>query len=324
MPEVNAAMGALTIPIWAVGAIAAVFLVLIMLAIAQAGTAAVMNTLFRATGVIAVVAVGGLYIQNMERQERVAERRALDDRSAALLAHAVAPGSGLPCLNEWAGEAVQTACEKAVFASPEAVAAAVSYITAELDLLIDGTIYATRRDPAYGPELARLRTALELDRFGIVAHVLAARGCVAEKCDLLTLFGDTRHLLANLRDRTFDDRVSKSTSTWNAPSRQAADATVAAAPATARPMIPRFDFPSSESIPPVNIMVPEPGPRNGTAPQSAAAPGDGAAKPAAAPVPPRRPSPARAARPRPAAPPPVDPVAVQETPTDGAGRPRTQ
>ena len=42
-----------------------------------------------------------------------------------LMAGSIAPGSALSCLDELAGEAVETACEKAVFASPESVASAV-------------------------------------------------------------------------------------------------------------------------------------------------------------------------------------------------------
>jgi hypothetical protein len=37
------------------------------------------------------------------------------------------------------------ACEKEVFATPEAVAAAVKYVTAQLALIDDGTAYAVTR-----------------------------------------------------------------------------------------------------------------------------------------------------------------------------------
>ena len=111
-------------------------------------------------------------------QHRGNERRALDDRKAALIAGSIAPGSALSCLDELAGEVVETACEKAVFASPEAVAASVKYVTAQLALLNDGTAYAQRGNASYAAELAPLRTAIELDRFGLVAHVLGDReGC---------------------------------------------------------------------------------------------------------------------------------------------------
>jgi hypothetical protein len=52
--------------------------------------------------------------------------------SQHVMAGAIAPSSALSCLDEIAGEAVEGACEKAVFASPEAVAAGVKYVTAQL------------------------------------------------------------------------------------------------------------------------------------------------------------------------------------------------
>jgi hypothetical protein len=78
----------------------------------------------------------------------------------ALMAGSIAPGSALSCLDELAGGAVESACEKGVFASPEAVAAAVKYVTAQLALLEDGTAYA-KRDASYAAELAPLRSAVE-------------------------------------------------------------------------------------------------------------------------------------------------------------------
>jgi hypothetical protein len=343
MPEINAATGALTMPVWAVGAVAAVFLVLMMLAVAQAGTAMVMNALFRAAIVITVFAASWIYIQQMERQEQAAERRALEERSASLLARAVAPGSALSCLNELAGEAIEAACEKAVFASPEAVSAAVSYITAELALLADGSEHARRADPAFAAQFAPMRTALELDRFGIVGHVLSRRGCTAQRCEVPDGFNDPSHVLANLRDRVFDDYVTKFTAVWNAPPRAAADPVVAAAPAgapvlspmAAVPLVPprpsavvspKYDFPSSDSIPAVNIMVPEGSPRSGSAAASQAATPDGGAKPTPTPVPARRPQTAQTrppTAPRPAAPRPAAPVAVGQAPTDGGAPPTT-
>lgn len=322
MPEINAATGALSIPIWAVGAVAAIFVVLMMLAIAQAGTAVAMNTLFRAAIGIAAMSAGWIYFEHTQWQERNDARRALDERAAALLTRSVAPGSPLSCLNEPAGDAVEAACEKAVFASPQSVSAAVSYVTAQFALLIDGTAYAARGDRAYSRELAQLKAALQLDRFGLLAHVLAGQGCTAETCDAAGLIGDSSRVLANLRDRVFDAYVEKSIAVWNAPPVAPAAAVATTAPAhVATPLSPQYDFPSASSIPPVNIMAPEPGQQNGTV-----ASGQAPSRPAATLVPPKRPQPpARAAArpaPRPAAPAP--PVAVGEVPTDGAGSPSQQ
>ena len=67
----------------------------------------------------------------------------------------------------------------------------------QLALLNDGTTYAERGDVSYAAELAPLRTALELDRFGIVAHVLGNQGCTPENCDALMRFHDPSKVLAN-------------------------------------------------------------------------------------------------------------------------------
>jgi hypothetical protein len=63
---------------------------------------------------------------------------------------------------------------------------------------------------------------------------------------------DSSKVLANLRDRTFDEQVKKHTAIWNAP--KPADGLVAAAgPPVALPgaqppgtVAPRYDFPSSD------------------------------------------------------------------------------
>ena len=64
-----------------------------------------------------------------------ADRRTLELRAEELTAHSLTPGSALPCLDAMAGEDVEAACEKALFASPLTVATATSYVEARLQLL---------------------------------------------------------------------------------------------------------------------------------------------------------------------------------------------
>jgi hypothetical protein len=343
MPGVDAAAGTLTVPIWLAGAGSAFFLVAILVAVKRAGGVALVSSLFR-VGIIAAFVLGAwLYVdRGGAKNADNTDRRALDDRKTALMTGAIAPGSALSCLDEMAGEAVATACEKAVFASPEAVAAAVKYVAAQLVLLKDGTAYAMQ-DSTYVAELAPLRGAIELDRFGLVAHVLADReGCTAERCDAVATFHDTSHVMANLRDRAFDDEVKRYTASWNAP--RPIDGVVAAVgppvslPSATGPgtVAPRYDFPSSKSIPAVSIMAPEGPPPKDSArdtapvrdvmPQSmptppasreaavsppAADPNAGATPAAATPVPPRRPPQVRA---------PAPPRAAAADPSDAAPR----
>jgi hypothetical protein len=344
MPGVDAAAGTLTVPIWLAGVGSAFFLVAILVAVKRAGGVALVSSLFR-VGVIAAFVLGAwLYVDR--GGANTGDRRALDDRKTALMTGAIAPGSALSCLDEMAGDAVASACEKAVFASPEAVAAAVKYVAAQLALLKDGTAYAMQ-DSTYTAELAPLRAAIELDRFGLVAHVLGDReDCTAERCDAMATFQDKSRVMANLRDRTFDEQVKRYTASWNAP--RPADGVVAAVgppvslPSATGPgtVAPRYDFPSSKSIPPVSIMAPEGPPPKEAArdtapvrdvmPQSMPAPPpsreaavsppsdpqSNAATPPAAPgtstpVPPRRPPQVRA---------PAPPRAAASDPPDAAPR----
>jgi hypothetical protein len=229
MPGIDAA-GTLAVPIWLAGAAAVVFVVAILLAVKRASGVALITSLFHICLIAAVVLGAWLYV----RERDASERRALDDRKMALMAGSIAPGSALSCLDELAGEAVESACEKGVFATPEAVAAAVKYVTAQLALIDDGTAYA-KRDASYAAELAPLRTAVELDRFGLVAQVLKERdGCTADHCDALTRFHESTRVLGNLRDRTFEEQVKKYTAIWNAP-RPAERVVAAAGPSVALP-----------------------------------------------------------------------------------------
>jgi hypothetical protein len=325
MPSVDTAMGTLTLPIWAAGAACAIFLVALVLAARRAGGAMLINSLFRAS-IVALVAYGGwVYLQRTASQDRATERRALEERSAALMARAIAPGSALSCLDELAGETVEAACQKGVFASPEAVAAAVSYVTAKLALVNDASVRIRELDAALAADLVPMRAALELDRFGIVAHVLSQReGCTADKCEALARFKDSSRVVANLRGNAFDDMIAKYTPVWSAP--RADPATVAAAPTQPLPnnlspapatVSPKYDFPSAQSIPPVNIMANEPPPSRGNTAADPGAPGG-----TITPVPPRRPPQGRtppAASGRPLRP---DTVVARpdngEPPTDGS------
>src|ERR1700733_3684387 len=120
MPGVDVAMGTVTGPIWVAGGVSAVFVAAIILAISRVGAVAAIATLFRVAVVVVAVVGGWIYMQRSAHDERAAERRMLDERFAALMARAIAPGSALSCLDEVGGETVEAACERAVFSSPEA------------------------------------------------------------------------------------------------------------------------------------------------------------------------------------------------------------
>lgn len=218
---------------------------------------------------LAVVAV----IDRLAQDNSAAERRALVSRGDRLTALALTPGSALACLDSGAGETAETACEAAVFASPQSTAAAVAYVGARLRLLAD----AKALEPL-GDSFAATRRAIELDRYGIAAHVLASRDlCTAERCGAFALLADTNALKSNMKAQAFDQYVSRHTAAWNAP--VPAPASVSAAPPAepanpaksaaeppakaaaepvAHPLSSKYTLPSAASIPAVSIMNAEP------------------------------------------------------------------
>jgi hypothetical protein len=251
--------------------------------------------------VLAGVAVVSI-LARMAQDERGAERRALAQRSAELTAQTLAPGSTLACLDGAAGEAVEGACEKTVFAGPQSTAAAVAYMAARLTLLADGLAFARHGDADFPAALAGLRRAIELDRFGIAAHVLAVRdGCTAERCAAFALLGDADVIKSNLKAQVFNQYVSRYAVDWNkfAPTvDKLAPAPLASvleptAPSKT-PLGSKYSFPSAASIPPVSIMNAEPMlPKQATDAQ-AAQPSAGPEN-APAPAAPKRPQPPAAA-----------------------------
>ena len=254
--------------------------------------------------VLAGVAVVSI-LARMAQDERGAERRALAQRSAELTAQTLAPGSTLACLDGAAGEAVEGACEKTVFAGPQSTAAAVAYMAARLTLLADGLAFARHGDADFPAALAGLRRAIELDRFGIAAHVLAVRdGCTAERCAAFALLGDADVIKSNLKAQVFNQYVSRYAVDWNkfaatvdklapAPLASVLEST---APSKT-PLGSKYSFPSAASIPPVSIMNAEPMlPKQATDAQAAQPPAPPAG-PGNAPAPaaPKRPQPPEAA-----------------------------
>ncbi len=311
IPGLDPVTGTLALPLWAAGAIAALFVVFCMLAFARAGREGMVGGLARLTLVLVGAVVTWLALDATSHQSRNAERLALDARAHELAGRATAPGSALACLDAIAGDTVEGHCEKALFATPQAMAAAVSYVSVQLALLADASDFVNRGNPGYEPLVARLRRALETDRYGLVAHVLATQeGCTAQECGSFALLTETDRIGANLAARTYDAYVQRHATVWPAiapppvagvpapPSLASVPSLPSAAAAYAAPQVvgPNVFFPSSDSIPAVSIMTTEPADGETT----------GAAAPAAkrTPAPPKRPT--QAAPPPQSAPPPMD------------------
>jgi hypothetical protein len=166
----------------------------------------------------------------------------------------------LSCTDGLAGDVVEVACEKALFGTPDAAAAAVSYVASEISRLRSFGD-AAAADSVMSPELQALRRAIERDRYGLVAHVLIARDhCQPSDCATFQSLTDHSQVAANMEERIYEKLVMRYASSWNAP----AATTDAAMPPTSALMSEptgrptTMDFPTSASIPPVNIMTPEP------------------------------------------------------------------
>jgi hypothetical protein len=294
----------LVLPASVAGALAALFVVLAVMALRRAGAGGLQRLLLPVASIVVVALAAIALLDRMALDSQAAERRALLQRHAELDVGALAPGSALACLDGGAGEAIENACEKAVFADALSAAGAVAYTGARLALLKDATAFARRGEAGFIDAFAGTRRALELDRFGLAGHVLATRdGCTAEACAAFALLRDTSALKANLRVHAFDGYVARYAAAWNKsdaknePKNETmaekqpvapAAAPVAGAPAPQaaphQPVSSRYDFPSAASIPPVSIMNVEP-----SLPKAPAAATEGAASAPKLPVPPKRP-----------------------------------
>ncbi|HMM88009.1 hypothetical protein [Bradyrhizobium sp.] len=205
---------------------------------------------------------------------------------------ATAPLPQLSCIDELAGDAVLAACEKVLFGSAESVAAAVAYAASQITLLTSLGDVATANKGA-GSDLLALRRAVERDRYGLMAYVLAVRDrCTPSSCRAFRSLTETRQIATNMEDRVYETLVMRYAAAWNAPS-QAANGMMAALPAsvpTGKPT--NAEFPTSASTPAVSIMNPEPPLK---------------------PSPPAIAAPATQAAPRPATPPPPAQAAARKS-----------
>jgi hypothetical protein len=245
LPGLDLSTGTFTLPLWAVGLAVALFIALLVIAVLRSGLSEFGNLAFRAAVILIAVAFGWIYINRTGEQDRLAERRALDNRATELVTRAIAPGSAIGCLEATNTETVEGSCERAVFASPETVAAATAYIGARISLLADAHEYV-KRDQSYETQIAGLRRTVAADRYGLSSQVLSVRdGCTADACDAFGLVYDDKKLKANLRDRLFDVTVGRYAVNWPLRTRSTSQPTATSPGAS-------VTFPSMQSMPPVN------------------------------------------------------------------------
>lgn len=265
MPGLDPEFGTSILRLWVAAGSAILLVLFCVLALFQPQLRIATSPARRAGFVIAGAALGAVItwaFLGFGAGDRGAERRAFEMRAEQLSAQALAPGSPLACLDALAGEAVEMACEKALFMSPARVAAASSYVAARLTLLSSMAAYTQRGGADIDDLLVALRRSLEADRFGFVAHVLAIRdGCTGQNCKTLALLHDPSHVRANLSADAINQYLDRYAALWGTGAEGAvADATQpqTSPPAQLPHKIVNADFPSAASIPPVSIMNPEP------------------------------------------------------------------
>jgi hypothetical protein len=289
-----------TFPMWLTLAASGFFGIIVLITLLRAeksvanGALTVITLL--AIGIAATATIGGFG----PGQSASVETRSSQPMSVALPA--------LSCIDDLAGETVLTACEKVLFGSAESTAAAVSYAASQITRLTAfGDVAAA--NASMTPELQMLRRAVERDRYGLMAYVLAARDhCTPSDCAAFRVVTDRNQIVANINERTYEGLIVRYAPSWNMP---------AATPgpvATLPPSVPlgkptNAEFPSAASTPPISIMSPEPGQATTPAtrpPASASSSPPSSSPPLAnAPLPSPRPTPALAAAKKPAAPKPA-------------------
>ena len=174
----------------------------------------------------------------------------------------------LSCIDDMAGDTVLAACEKALFGSAETAAAAVSYAASQITRLTGfGDVAAANKNLT--PELQTLRRAVERDRYGLMAYVLAARDqCTPSNCAAFRALTDNHQIAANMDERVYEGLIARYAPLWNAPAAVAPAPVAALSPSMPTGKPTNADFPTAASTPPVSIMTPEPGQAAPRAPAS--------------------------------------------------------
>jgi len=295
-----------SLSVWTAGAAAVLLVVACLASFSRANRAGPIGIAARVALVLIGAAAVFIALEGWSRLDLADERRALEARAQELLLRSAMPGAAFACLSAVAGDVVESSCEKAVFQTPEATAAALSYVAAQLVLLADFTAHARRSGADFPSALAELRRSIESDRYGLVARVLTVRdGCTPAACQAFTLLADPGRIVINLSGHSYELYVARHATAWPA----AAKPPVAVAtgggdgeaqPPTAAAGRDRLFFPSAASIPPVTIMNAEPAlPPETTSSTPSPAPKQ-------APSPPRRPAAAASGGSTQPARPPVD------------------
>jgi hypothetical protein len=262
-------------PMWMTLAAAGFFGIIVLVTLIRAEKSVANGALT----VITLLAVG-IAVAAMLRGVGPGGSAASTETPAPQTANATLPA--LSCIDDLAGETVMTACEKVVFGSAEATAAAVSYAASRLTRLTASGDAAANKNLT--PDQQALRRSIERDRYGLAAQVLQVRDhCTASDCAIFRFLTAPQQIAANIDARLYDSLVQRYAPSWNAPAPTAAGQVAALPPSMPSGKPTNAEFPTAASIPPVSIMTPEPPPA--AASQAPRAPAAVATAPVPAPRP---------------------------------------
>ncbi len=294
-----------TFPMWLTLAASGFFGIIVLITLLRAEKSVANGALT----VITLLAIGIAATATIRGFGPDSQSASLGTRSSQPISAASAALPALSCIDDLAGETVLTACEKVLFGSAESTAAALSYAASQITRLTAfGDVAAA--NASMTPELQMVRRAVERDRYGLMAYVLAARDhCTPSDCGAFRAVTDRNQIVANMNERTYEGLIVRYAPSWNMPA--ATPGPVAALP----PSMPlgkptNAEFPTAASTPPISIMTPEPGQATtpstpGPAASSLSSPASSSPALANAPLPSPRPTPALAAAKKPAAPKPA-------------------
>jgi hypothetical protein len=245
MMNIDALFSAVSVPTW-LAVLAGFAAILLLVILFRPNSERDPLSLFAQFALLAVVAGAAFFgLNRLDETARLADRRGLEERAAALGLQAVQPGSAIACVDAAADKALTQACERNLFAEPQRVAAGLALARERLALVADALNYAAG-EPAYVERIAPMRRAVEADPYGFVAFVLASDDkCTADSCARFRLLRDTNRVRENLRERRFETLVAKYSEAWQEPKPQARTET---------------GTPGSPAEPPAPVLTPSPPP----------------------------------------------------------------
>ena len=240
-----------TFPMWLALAAAGFFALILLITLLRAERSV-------ANGALTVIALLAIGIAVAASLHGFGPDTAATARGAQPPQSVAAALPALACIDDLAGETVLAACEKVLFGSADAAAAAVSYAAARITQLTSfGDVASANKSMT--PELATLRRSVERDRYGLMAYVLSARDrCQPGQCDVYRSLTDHNQIAANMDERIYEGLILRYSGSWNAPATSAPAAAAALPPSLPTGKPTNAEFPSAASTPPVNIMTPEP------------------------------------------------------------------